>query len=245
MWTWRGGSREPKETLPTAIHSITLWGLFPQIHTTQLSPSSSQHIWHWYHNKQNKGLFQLKITTKQNILSIYLSIFPSQHCEWSFVCVCVRSANQVIISISLTNAQLTHTINLDINWCNTILVHITYKNLTPNICTTAIDLTLKIQTCRVRISHRVRLIQSVKNLLNKQNFTFWHSDIIMTLKINVTGTNMNKYSSIKVSAIQRLLCLQTRKCEPNTDHYTTHMVLMRSKMTVFVGNTTFFFWIAL
>ena len=125
------------------------------------------------------------------------------------------------------------------------MVHITYKNLTPNICTTTIDLTLKIQTCRVRISRRVRLIQSVKNLLNKQNFTFWHSDITMTLKINVTGMNMNKYSSIKVSAIQRLLRLQTRKCEPNTDHYTTHMVLMRSKMTIFVGNTTFFFWIAL
>lgn len=67
----------------------------------------------------------------------------------------------------------------------------------------------------------------------------------MTLKINVTGMNTNKYSSIKVSAIQRLLCSQTRKCEPNTDHYTTHMVLMRSKMTIFVGNTTFFFWIAL
>ena len=102
------GQREHEEEgvgsqrrLPTAIHSITLWGLFPQIHTTQLSPSFSQHIWHWYHNKQNKGLFQLKITTKQNILSIYLSISPSQHCEWICVCVCVCvcSANQVIISI--------------------------------------------------------------------------------------------------------------------------------------------------
>lgn len=84
-----------KGDCPLPSSPLPLWGLFPQIHTSQLSPSSSQHIWH-YHNKQNKWLFELKTTTKQNILSIYLSISPSQHCEWNF---CVCTTNQVISSI--------------------------------------------------------------------------------------------------------------------------------------------------